>query len=227
VHNGKAEQGGAMKKIQSIDDLQFDDHNANKGTATGQKLVAKSIEDYGAGRSIVADKHGTVIGGNKTLQAARDAGLDVEVIRTSGDKLIVHQREDLSLVDGDKARLLAYADNRSSEIGLDWDAGVLTEDIEGGLDLGDMFGKGALDDIMGTIEGVDEPEVEFSQELMEEHNYIVFYFDNGLDWSVASEGLGIKRVKSHLSTNPTIGQGRVLKGGDLLKIMNPEIYNND
>jgi DNA modification methylase len=145
------------KKIETLDDLAFDSHNANKGTATGQKLVAKSIEDYGAGRSIVADKHGTVIGGNKTLQAARDAGLDVEVIRTSGDKLIVHQREDLSLDDGDKARLLAYADNRSSELGLDWDAGVLTEDIGNGIDLSGLFDEKALDAIGVDIGDPDDP----------------------------------------------------------------------
>jgi DNA modification methylase len=176
-----------MKKIQSIDDLQFDDHNANKGTATGQKLVAKSIEDYGAGRSIVADKHGTVIGGNKTLQAARDAGLDVEVIRTQGDKLIVHQRADLDLTDGDKARLLAYADNRSSELGLEWDAGVLTEDIGKGLDLSGLFDDKALDAIGVESADPEEPpeaQMDAAEELQEK-----WQVNDGDVWEIGAHRL--------------------------------------
>jgi len=139
------------KAIKTLDDLSFDQRNANKGTALGQTMVEQSIERYGAGRSIVADKDGVVIGGNKTLQAAREQGLDVQVIRTKGEALIVHQREDLSLDEDGDARMLAYIDNRSSEVGLDWDADILQVDIDDGLDLGDIFSDADLDIIFDDI----------------------------------------------------------------------------
>jgi DNA modification methylase len=145
------------KAIKTLDDLSFDKRNANKGTALGQTMVEQSIERYGAGRSIVADKDGVVIGGNKTLQAARDQGLDVQVIRTKGEALIVHQREDLSLDEDGDARMLAYVDNRSSEVGLDWDADILKADIGDGLDLGDIFSDADLEGIGVDLGDPDEP----------------------------------------------------------------------
>jgi outer membrane lipoprotein SlyB len=103
------------KTIDSITDLQPDPRNANKGTERGAYMVAHSLEEYGAGRSILADAEGVVIAGNKTLQAAADLGIPVRVVQTDGRELVVVQRTDLSLMDDDqRARLLAYADNRAS-----------------------------------------------------------------------------------------------------------------
>ena len=41
-------------------------------------MVDQSIERYGAGRSIVVDKNGNIIGGNKTVKAAQEAGMEIE-----------------------------------------------------------------------------------------------------------------------------------------------------
>lgn len=98
------------KQIQSLDDLTPDANNANKGTQRGVYMVEHSLEQYGAGRSILVDKSGRVIAGNKTLQAAIEKGFDVEVVKTDGKRLVVVQREDLDLTEDDRARLLAYAD---------------------------------------------------------------------------------------------------------------------
>jgi DNA modification methylase len=145
------------KTIKSLGDLTLDKRNANKGTPAGQDMVDQSIADYGAGRSIVVDRNGAVIGGNKTLKSAIDAGLDVEVVTTKGDKLIVHQREDLDLDEDTKARMLAYADNRASELGLVWDTDVIGEDIASGLDLDDMFSDAELKKLGVDLLGDGEP----------------------------------------------------------------------
>ena len=42
-----------------------DQHNANKGTERGKELLDQSIKELGAGRSILVDKDGHVIAGNK------------------------------------------------------------------------------------------------------------------------------------------------------------------
>jgi len=75
----------------------------------------------GAGRSILVDKNGKVIAGNKTLEQALAEGIEIEMIKSDGKRLIVHQRTDLDLDKDPAARELAIADNRTSEIGLDWD----------------------------------------------------------------------------------------------------------
>jgi hypothetical protein len=115
------------KNITALSDLTSDDKNANRGTARGRQAVRDSLTKLGAGRSILVDKNGRVIAGNKTLEAAQAAGLaGVITVETTGDQLVVVQRMDLDLDDA-KARELGIADNRAGQLGLEWDAAVLSE----------------------------------------------------------------------------------------------------
>lgn len=118
-----------MNKKLKITDLSPDPRNANKGTERGRNLLENSLSKLGAGRSIVCDKHGTVIGGNKTLEQAQKLGLEIEVIHTQGDKLVAVIRDDLDLETDSRARELAYADNRVAELDLDWDVDQILSDI--------------------------------------------------------------------------------------------------
>lgn len=105
-----------------------------------------SLSRFGAGRSILADMHGAIIAGNKTLQAADVLDLPVRIIETDGTELVVVQRTDLDLAKDERARLLAYADNRASELGLDWSPDIVLADMQAGLDLASMWGsEGDLD----------------------------------------------------------------------------------
>lgn len=120
-------------------DLRFDEHNANLGTDRGKKLLAESLEKFGAGRSIVCDRNLNVIGGNKTLEAAIRLGLDVTTVKTNGDKLVVVIRDDLDLESNPKARELAYYDNRVAEVDLQWNIEQLQIDLSAGIDLGTLW----------------------------------------------------------------------------------------
>jgi hypothetical protein len=123
-----------------LKDLKPDGRNANKGTAKGQKAIVNSIHRSGAGRSIVVDRHGQIIGGNKTAEAAAEifgVEAEVRVIETDGQTLIVHKRNDLDLSDPDPnnpARQLAYADNLTSWASFDLDPAAVMADIEAGFD---------------------------------------------------------------------------------------------
>lgn len=110
--------------------LKFDEFNANQGTERGKKLLKESLEQLGAGRGIVCDRNGVVLGGNKTLEQAQELGIPVEYIHTSGDRLVVTVRDDLDLEEDDRARLLAFSDNRISELSLSWDSEILQTDID-------------------------------------------------------------------------------------------------
>src|SRR5277367_2041812 len=96
-----------------IADLLLDHKNANLGTKRGRELLASSLGRYGAGRSVVVDRNNRVIAGNKTVEAARAAGMkSIAVIETDGSSLVAVQRGDLDLKRDKKARELAVADNR-------------------------------------------------------------------------------------------------------------------
>lgn len=80
---------------------------------------------HGAGRSVLADRYGLVVAGNKTVEQARKLGLPIQVVQTDGQTLVVVQRRDLDLQKDPAARALAVRDNRIGEIDLEWDGEVL------------------------------------------------------------------------------------------------------
>lgn len=149
------------KQIEHLSDLVPDDRNANKGTPRGRGLVETSLQKYGAGRSILVDRNGKVIAGNKTTDAAAAAGLDdVIVVQSDGKRLVVVQRTDLDLDTDTAARELAIADNRAGELGLEWDADVLTE-LSQEIDLSTFWGRDEIaallaQDTPGSGGGGDE-----------------------------------------------------------------------
>ncbi len=95
----------------NLTDFKPDRANANTGTQRGRRALDRSIAELGLGRSILVDKHGNVIAGNKAQEVALDLGLEEAiVVKTRGDKMVVVQREDLDLYEDEAARQLAYAD---------------------------------------------------------------------------------------------------------------------
>lgn len=108
-------------KTINIEDLIQDNHNLNKGTEEGRRIMEKSFKELGAGRSILVDKDGRIIAGNKSQKAAIAAGIKtVRVIETTGDELVAVKRTDVSL-DSKEGRELAYADNLTTQVNLAWD----------------------------------------------------------------------------------------------------------
>lgn len=150
AHTREMKGGGIkpQKKVMKIAELIPDKRNANRGTKRGAEAVAKSLRDYGAGRSVLVDRNGNVLAGNQTVKAASAAGIDQDVIvvETDGSQLVVVQRTDLDR-DDPKARALAIADNRAAELGLEWDPANLAE-LSTGLDLQPFFSTRELAEII-------------------------------------------------------------------------------
>ena len=149
---------GELSEQAKITDFQPDKANANVGTQQGRRVLDHSIGKLGLGRSILVDKHG-----NKAQEVALDLGLeDAIVVKTNGDKMVVVQREDLDLYEGDTARQLAYADNRAGEMGLDWNIEQMVADLDAGLDLDGIFGEDELSDLLegfaDNVEGTQPEE---------------------------------------------------------------------
>jgi DNA modification methylase len=139
-------------------DLKEDLLNANKGTTRGKKMLERSLEKLGAGRSILTDRAGNIIAGNKTFAAARDR--EVIVVPSDGSKLVVVQRTDLE-IDSPKARELAIADNRIAEVDLEWDAAALEKLTE--IDLREFWTDAELRRLFDSDSDIDAPEPRIDQ----------------------------------------------------------------
>ena len=159
-----------MSDKRKISDLIPDHANANKGTERGRYALEASLRQYGAGRSILLDKNGRIIAGNKTVEVAADVGLDdVLIVQTDGTKIVAVQRTDLD-IDSPEGRGLAYADNRVGELSLSWDAEQVLADLNAGMDLSGMWRQDELDELIADLQpkgtGCDtEPEIDRADEL--------------------------------------------------------------
>ena len=160
------------EKGAKISDLIPDPANANKGTQRGLKALDTSLRQYGAGRSILIDRDGRIIAGNKTAERAADIGLeDVVIVQTDGTKLVAVQRTDLDLEDdGGKARALATYDNRVGELDLDWDIESLAA-VDADV-LGDLWTDYELMDI-GAVDPNFEPVDESEQPRLDQKKPVV------------------------------------------------------
>ncbi len=144
------------KRIEKLEDLTPDRRNANRGTARGRSMLERSLQSYGAGRSILVDKHGQAIAGNKTLEAAVEMGLKPIIVQTTGHELVVVQRTDLDLDKDKAARELAYADNRVAEVDLDFDPLRISDDLATGVDLSGLWTEQELGELLRAVAGGDD-----------------------------------------------------------------------
>ena len=134
-----------------IDQITFDVANANKGTERGRYALETSLRKFGAGRSVLIDKHGRLIAGGKTTETAADVGIDdVIIVQTDGRQLVAVQRTDLD-IDSPEGRGLAYADNRVGELDLSFDAAQIMADVQAGLDLSAFWRQDELDALLNEL----------------------------------------------------------------------------
>lgn len=190
-----------------IEDIQPYERNPRKND-TAVPYVKESIKKYGFKVPIVIDKDGVIVAGHTRYLASIELGLSTVPCVVA---------DDLSPEEVKEFRL---ADNKVAEFAT-WDKTLLNielDEIEADMS---VFGF-ELDKV---IEQNIKPEVEFTEVLGEEHNYIVLYFDNEVDWLQMESLLDISE-KKNLSTRKD-GKitknmerksiGRVFKGKEVLE----------
>ena len=147
------------------------------------------------------------LGGNMRLRAIQELGMKEipDTWVTLADDWTEEKRKEFTIKDN-----ASFGEWNWDDLGNEWDAEELNE---WGLEL-----PIDLEEIKETKDIPDIGEVEFSEELLLEHNYIVLYFDNAMDWEVAQEVYGLKQVKSKESSPKCqkVGTGRVINGKDFI-----------
>lgn len=176
------------------------------GDEAYEKLKA-SIREFGNVEPIVWNRRtGNIVGGHQRFKVMRDMGFtetEVSVVDLPMEKEKVLNLA-LNNIKGEnddeklKALLLEMDDLSRELTGVDYQALLAEADA--------------------MMEDVDEPEIPFTEELHEEHNYVVLYFDNDVDWINAQTFFNIKSVQA-LDSKPgfqKIGVGRVLNGAEVI-----------
>lgn len=193
-------------------DLKEADYNPRELAETEKRHLKESIQKFGFVDPVVVnsnpDRLNIIIGGRQRWDIARELGMvQVPVVYLN---LNLEQEKELNL------RL-----NRGYG---DWDLKKLsTFDYKLLKDVG--FKDGELKKITEVTEENRNPEIPFTPELLEEQNYVLFYFNNQLDWQVIRDFFKIASVQALDSREgyERIGIGRVLDGSKLLTL----IRNNE
>lgn len=133
-----------------MDKIKLDPNNYRVHGEKNKTIIRKSLEECGAGRSILLDGEDVVIAGNGVYEQAQKLGLPIRIIESDGTELVAIRRTDLKPEDS-KRRALALADNHASDTSIFNIEAVLKDFSTEELDLWeleiDMTGMGLLDDI--------------------------------------------------------------------------------
>jgi hypothetical protein len=155
---------------------------------------------------------------NKRTGRLIDGHLRVELAKSRKEKKIPVSYVDLSAKE--EAIVLAAFDPLGDLAGKDSkrlraliaELDPVSESLKGFLDdLGDPDADGTK----------DKPEMRFSEELLEEHNFVVLYFDNEVDWINLQSMLNLKSVKALHSRKGfnSAGVGRVVRGPKAIEMI--------
>lgn len=197
-----------------VDDIMPYEDNAREHHEWDVLAIANSIKEFGFDDPIgIWGDENVIVEGHGRLLAAKQLGMEkVPVIRL--DHLTEEQR-----------RAYALAHNKTAELS-EWDMELLSGELNAIINIDmEMFGFD-----LGVDEKVKEKEEEngdvpFTEVLGEEHNYLVLYFDNEVDWLQAESLFDIKEVKNLSTRKDGVvkanmqrrGIGRVLKGNVALE----------
>lgn len=212
-------------KMVNIEDVLPYENNVKKHPDDQVERIANSIKEFGFKQPLVIDKDNIVVIGHGRLLAAQKLGMtEVPVIRAD------------DLTDA-QINALRLADNKTNES--EWDLDALEEELAGLMEELDMTGFGFSnidtgDDAQGEEEQEQiKPEVQFTEVLLEEHNYLVLYFTNSVDWLNLCSLLNLQ-PKANLSTRKDgkitkgmerVSVGRVMDGAKALEILRDEYAN--
>lgn len=208
-----------MAKIGNVQEVPLTElipyeNNAKQHSAEQIEKIANSIKEFGFLNPVLIDKDHNIIAGHGRVLAMKRLGMEnVPCLFVEG------------LTEAQK-RAYILADNRLTELG-EWDMNLVNEELnallEEGFDI-DLTGFD-LEEEPEEDEEEERPEVEFTEVLGEEHNYIVLYFDNEVDW-LQAESLFDIEPKKNLSTRhdgvitesmQRVSVGRVLNGAKALE----------
>jgi hypothetical protein len=192
------------------------ENNVKKHPKKQIQQIKDSIVAFGNNDPIAIDENSVIIEGHGRFMALKELNYtEVECIRLIG--LSEEQKKAYRLVHN-KLNLNTEFEEKDLLEELDL---ILTTDMT----------KFGFEDRDEEVEGDVEGEEPFTEVLGEEHNYLVLYFDNDVDWLQAQSLFDLKPVKAFSTrkdgelgeAGKRVGVGRVVKGSvALAKVLKNE-----
>lgn len=184
--------------------------NNPRDNAEAVEFVANSIEEFGFKNPIIIDKNNVIVCGHTRLLAAKKLGIKA---------VPCIMADDLS---EEQVRAFRLADNKVSEVSI-WNTPMLDLEM---LELKDFFdmSKFGFPAIETEVEDEEKKKTVSSLESMEikafEHyDYLVFVFDNQMDWLNVVNMFDIHKVNAGYGKTKKVGVGRVVHGKRLLELL--------
>jgi len=181
--------------------------NSRSHSESQVSQIAGSIREFGFTNPVLIDADNGIIAGHGRVMAAGKLGMEkVPCIR-------------LAHLTDTQRRAYIIADN-SLALNAGWNEEMLALEVEELRSLNFDIDLLGLQDSADQVKDPDvKPDVEFSEELLEEHNYIVLYFTNSVDWLQAETvfNLPTRKWKGSKEGHEQRGIGRVIDGSEAIK----------
>ena len=143
-----------------ISKLTPDPNNARKRTPLSASVIRKSLEQFGAARSIVVDENDVIRAGNGTFEEAGQLGIEkVLTVEVDGNTIVAVKRKGLT---EEQWKQYAIADNTASDFST-WDFDILSE-LAQEVDYSQFFPDDKLSELLEQLgrdpinSGNDSPE---------------------------------------------------------------------
>jgi hypothetical protein len=188
-----------------VKDLKFFEKNPRKMSKAQAEQLLQSIKKFNLVEIPVIDQNNRIIAGNMRVTALKKLGRlneEIEVRVPSRD-----------LTEEEATEYLIRSNKNIGE----WETKLLIE-FDKDLLKETGFSEKELDKIFYDKKEEEAKELEFTEELLEEHNYVVLYFDNEVDWLNFCSLVELKKVQaldSHEGWRQ-VGIGRVMKGVEVI-----------
>ena len=192
-----------------IDDFKPYENNAKIHTPEQIEQIKKSIEEYGMCDPIGV-WHDEIVEGHGRLMALKEMGeIIAPFVRL--DHLSDEERKEYMLV------------HNQLTMNTGFDEEMLQAELE--MLERDMSDFGfSIDDEVIEEEPEEKPEIQFTQVLNEENNYIVLKFTDEVDWLQVQTLFGLETVKAYSTRKDGVltdsmvrrGVGRVVDGAEFL-----------
>ena len=165
----------------------------------------------------------------ESIKTIKDRGYETpDGIREENGEWLIPVVSNIKFKNDAEARAYLIATNRLVELG-GWNNDKLSEMLSELKESSSLLLEGVgfteleMDKLKNKNEVV-EPEIDFVTEPLEANNYVMFSFNNVMDWNFIVENLGIKTQDALDSKDGyrRRGVGRVLDGKTLINLINNE-----
>lgn len=185
----------------NIEELIPSEYNPRKMSKKDERHLKTSMDVFGMADVIVINTNNHIIGGHQRYYILKKQGEKTVDVRVPERELTEEEERELNL------RLNKNLGEFERDLLKDFDKDLLEK-------VG--FADSEIEKIFEDSE--IKPEVEFTTEVLEANNYVVFTFNNIMDWQVIKDKFDIKTVQSLDSEEEyhRSGVGRVVDGKKLL-----------